>query len=559
MNKTWRLYPACPAEFAHGVGLPPVVAQVLYNRGITTPQEAQDFLAGPSEPFHNPNLLSQMATAVDRLTRAIEAGESIGVFGDFDADGVTATAILAQGLGELGGKVTPYIPHRVLEGHGLNVEAVQALKDSGVSVIVTVDCGVSSLKEVEFAADLGMDVIVTDHHTPPPELPAALAIIDPKIKGSAYPFSELTGAGLALKLVQGLYGHLGKKWSRELVALAAIGTVADLGPLRGENRAIVKAGLEQLRRTGNPGLNALYRSARISPRGIDSGAVSFMIAPRLNAAGRLKHAISSYRLLTCTSAREANELAETVEEFNRERQRNTETTYRKALEMVDGDEPIILLADEAFSPGISGLVASRMVEAYHKPAVVMAPDGDVVRASARSISAFNVIAAFEECRPLFQRFGGHSMAAGFVMSRSNIPELEGRLVAIARRVLGNRQPVPTLMIDAESRPAEMMNETYRSLAALEPFGFGNPKPVFLARGMSVQQEERVGSEGQHLRLKVWDGRAAWTAFAFRQGGRELPQSGRIDVVYSLSENYWRGGRVMELRVEDFRPSDQPVG
>ena len=559
MNKTWRLYPQCPAELAHTLGLPPVVAQVLYNRGVTTPQEAQDFLAGPPEPFHNPNLLSQMGPAVERLAQAIEAGESIGVFGDFDADGVTATAILAQGVGALGGKVTPYIPHRVLEGHGLNVEAVQALKDSGVSAIVTVDCGVSSLREVEFAADLGIDVIITDHHAPPPKLPPALAIIDPKIPDSTYPFSELTGAGLALKLVQGLYGHLGKEWSHELVALAALGTVADLGPLRGENRAIVKAGLQQLRRTGNPGLNALYRTAKISPQGIDSGTVSFMIAPRLNAAGRLQHAISSYRLLTCTSAREANELAETVEEFNRERQRNTEVASRKALEIVKSDEPIILLADETFSPGISGLVASRMVETYHKPSVVMALDRDIVRASARSISAFNIIAAFEECRPLFQRFGGHSMAAGFVMSRSNLPKLKSRLKAIARRVLGNHQPVPTLMIDAESRPVDLMNETYRSLAALEPFGLGNPKPVFLARGMSVQQESRVGSEGQHLRLKLWDGRAAWSAFAFRQGDRELPGSGRIDLVYSLSENYWRGKRVMELRVEDFRPSEQSAG
>ena len=401
-----------------------------------------------------------------------------------------------------------------------------------------------------------MDVIITDHHTPPPELPAALAIIDPKISGSTYPFNELTGAGLALKLVQGLYGHLHKEWSRELVALAAIGTVADLGPLQGENRAIVKAGLQQLRRTDNPGLNALYRTARISPKGIDSGTVSFMIAPRLNAAGRLQHAISSYRLLTCMSAKEADELAETIEEFNRERQRNTEAAYRKALELVDADEPIILLADEAFAPGISGLVASRMVEAYHKPAVVMAPDGDVVRASARSISAFNIIAAFEECRTLFLRFGGHSMAAGFVMSRSNLSKLQAKLTSIARETLGDAQPVPTLMIDAESRPVDLMNETYRSLAALEPFGFGNRKPVFLARGMRVQQKSRVGGEGQHLRLKLWDGRAAWTAFAFRQGDREIPESGCIDVVYSLSANYWRGKRVMELRVEDFRPSEQ---
>ncbi len=554
MNKVWRLYPPAPADFARRVGMPKVVAQVLYNRDITDPEDAQTFTESPSEPFHDPNLLPQMTPAVERLAEAIRSGEAIGVFGDFDADGVTATAILTQGLSALGGRVTPYIPHRVLEGHGLNIEAVQALKDAGVSVIVTVDCGVSSRREVEFAADLGMDVIVTDHHTPPPSLPPALAIIDPKLSGSTYPFTELTGAGLAFKLVQGLCGHLDKEWPRELLALAAIGTVADLGPLCGENRAIVAAGLRQLRRTRNPGLNALYRQAKLTPNAIDSGTIGFIIAPRLNAAGRLQHAISAYRLLTCSDAHEATTLAEQLEDFNLERQRNTEAAYRKALEIAKPEDPIILLADEGFSPGISGLVASRMVEAFNKPAVVMALDGDTVRASARSISSFNVIAAFEECRPLFQRFGGHSMAAGFVMDRGNIEELRARLTDIAHGMLGDRQPAPTLKIDAEVRPVDLMGDTYKSLLALEPFGYGNRKPVFVARGMKIQQASRVGGEGQHLRLKLWDGRAGWTGFAFRQGERELPESGSVDVAYSFSVNTWRGKRTIELRVEDFRPS-----
>ena len=554
MNKSWRLYPPATPEFARAVGLPTVVAQVLSNRGVSTPEEVNFFLQGPAEPFHDPNLLPQMTPAVTRLSRAIESGEVIGVFGDFDADGVTATAILSQGLEALGGQVAPYIPHRVSEGHGLNMEAVQALKVSGVSVIVTVDCGVSSGREVEFAADLSLDVIITDHHTPPPTLPPALAIIDPKIPGSVYPFDELTGAGLAFKLVQGLYRHLGKEWPHELLALAAIGTVADLGPLRGENRAIVKAGLLQLRSTRSPGLNALYRRARLFPNAIDSESIAFMIAPRLNAAGRLQHAISSYRLLTSASASEAHSLAETVEGFNKERQRNTETACRKALDMAKTDEPIILLADEEFAPGISGLVASRMVDAFNKPAVVMAIDGDVVRASARSIPAFNVIAAFEKCRPLFQRFGGHSMAAGFVMSRTNLQELRAKMTSIAREILGDCQPARVLKIDAKAQPTDLMGETYRSLSTLEPFGFGNPTPVFLARRMKIQQASKVGSEGQHLRLKLWDGRASWTAFAFRQGDIELPKTGYLDLAYSLSTNSWKGRRVIEMKVEDFRPS-----
>lgn len=529
----------------------------MYNRGMTTAGEARAFLEGPSEPFHDPGLLPQMTAAVERLAEAVDAGETIGVFGDFDADGVTATAILTQGLGSLGGHVIPYIPHRIAEGHGLNIEAVQALKHSGVDLIVTVDCGVSSRREVEFAADLGMDVIVTDHHTPPATLPPALAIIDPKIHGSDYPFTELTGAGLAFKLIQGLCQYLGKDWPRELLALAAIGTVADLGPLRGENRAIVAAGIRQLRRTRSVGLNALYRQAKLAPKAIDSSTISFIIAPRLNAAGRLQHAITSYRLLTIETASKANELAEQLEDFNRERQRNTEAAARKAMEMAKPDEPIILLADEDFSPGISGLVASRMVEAFHKPAVVMSLDGELVRASARSVPAFNVIAAFEECRPMFQRFGGHSMAAGFVMERAKLGELQAKLTDIARSILGDRQPVPTLKIDAEARPSDLMGDTYKNLAALEPFGYGNPKPVFLRRGMKVEQADRVGAEGQHLRLNLWDGRTDWTAFAFRQGDRELTSGDVVDLAYSLSNNYWRGQRVMELRVEDFRPSNAP--
>ncbi len=554
MNRVWQVRPLAPGDLARRLGVPGVVAQVLYNRGIVSPEEARAFVGGGAEPFHDPNLLTQMASAVERLAEAIEGGETIGVFGDFDADGITATAILAQGLGVLGAKVTPYIPHRVLEGHGLNIEAVQALKHAGVDLIVTVDCGVSSRREVEFAGDLGMDVIITDHHTPPPKLPPAHAILDPKLADSTYPFTELTGAGLAFKLVQGLYGHLGREWPRELLGLAAIGTVADLGPLQGENRAIVAAGIQQLRRTRSPGLNALYRQARLTPGAIDSGSISFVIAPRINASGRLQHAVTSYRLLTSDDPYEANSLAEQMEDFNRERQRATEAAYRKALEMADRNAPIILLADEEFSPGTAGLVASRMVEAHHKPAVVMCLDGGVVRASARSISAFNVIAAFEECRSLFQRFGGHSMAAGFVMDRGNLEALRAQLTAIAHDVLGDHQPAPTLKIDTEARPSDLMGDVYKSLAALEPFGYGNPRPVFLWRGMKVQQADRVGGEGQHLRLRLWDGRASWTAFGFRQGERALPESGCVDLAYSLSVNTWRGKRTLELRMEDFCPS-----
>ena len=555
MKKVWELYPAAPSEFIDGTGLPPVIAQVLYNRGITSPEEISSFLNGDSAQFHDPRLLPDMDHAVSRLVETIDSGETVGVFGDFDVDGVTATAILTRGLERLGAKVAPYIPHRVDEGHGLNLEVVQALKQSGVSVLVTVDCGVTSHSEVSLAADLEMDVIITDHHTPTSTLPPALAIVDPKVPSSTYPFDELTGAGLAFKLVQGLYQRIEQPWPRELLALAAMGTVADLAPLQGENRSIVREGIKELQRSRSPGLLALYRHAGLRPDTINSEAISFTIAPRLNAPGRLQHAISSYRLLTTSSDSDAESLAAKIEGFNLERRQNTEDGYETALPKVKADEPIILIADEAFSPGISGLVASRLVEKHYKPTVVMALDGNLVRASARSIPSFNIIAALEHCRDLFQRHGGHPMAAGFVMERKNLHLLEERLTDIAREFVGDTQVKPPLRIDAVAYPADLMGKTFKQLTTLEPFGYGNPNPVFLARGMKVVHGWTVGNAGQHLRLKLRHNKSTWSAIAFRQGNGTVPLGEELDVVFTLSTGSWRGQKVLNLKVLDFRPAE----
>ena len=555
MKKTWELYPAAPPEFIVSTGLPPVIAQVLYNRKITSSEEISSFLNGDSTQFHDPRLLPDMDRAVSRIVEAIDSGQTVGVFGDFDVDGVTATAILTLGLEGLGAKVAPYIPHRVDEGHGLNQEVIQALKQSGVSVLVTVDCGITSHGEVSFAADLEMDVIITDHHTPTSTLPPALAIVDPQVPSSTYPFQELTGAGLALKLVQGLYQRIEQPWPRELLALAALGTVADLAPLQGENRSITREGLKELQRSRSPGLLALYRHAGLRPDTINSEAISFNIAPRLNAPGRLQHAISSYHLLTTTSDSDAEFLAAKIEGFNLERRQNTETAYETALPKVKADEPIILIADEGFSPGISGLVASRLVDKHYKPTVVMALDGNLVRASARSIPSFNIIAALEHCRDLFQRHGGHPMAAGFVMERKNLCQLEERLTDIARDFAGDTQTRPALRMDAEAYPVDLMGKTFKRLTTLEPFGYGNPNPVFLAKGMKVVQRWTVGNDGQHLRLKLRHGKATWSAIAFRQGKRAVLPGEELDIAYTLSSGSWRGQKVLNLNVLDFRPAE----
>ncbi len=555
-RKRWKSFPRAPQGFAEETGLPPLIAQLLYSRNVTSPEAADAFLTEDNATFHDPFLLPGMDTAVRRLAEALGSDETIGVFGDFDVDGVTATALLSHGLAEIGAKVAPYIPHRVTEGHGLNAEAVQALRESGVTLLITVDCGVTSHQEVSLAADLGMDVIITDHHVPPEQTPAALAVVDPKVSWSKYPFPELTGAGLALKLVQGFYQYREHAWPRELLELAALGTVADLAPLHDENRSIVREGLKRLRNSARPGIQALLRKAGRQGAAVNSEAISFGLAPRLNASGRLDHAITSYRLLTSASDVEAESLAEELETFNQERRRITEDAYaiarRKAL---DEKSLVLLIGDESFVPGISGLVASRLVDEFYRPSVVMSYEGDLVRASARSIPAFDMAGAFYQCQDLFERFGGHPMAAGFVTSRERVPELQRRLEEIGEQQLGGMELEPTLMIDAAALPSNLMGPAFKWLNMLEPHGAGNPKPVFMAKQMKVLHSRTVGADGLHLSLKMSDGRATWNGIAFRQGDRQVDRNELLDVAYNLTTNRWDGQDALEMNVLDFRPSE----
>ena len=552
MKKTWNLYPQAPTEFFGTPGIPNVISQILYNRNIRTQKEIAFVLSGHVPRLHDPQDLPDMGKAIARLCKAIDAGETIGVFGDFDVDGVAATALLVSGLEKLGAEVAPYIPHRIAEGHGINEEAVHTLKRFGVSTLVTVDCGISSHREVALAMDLGMDVIITDHHVPQTILPSALATIDPKISNSDYPFEELTGAGLALKLVQGLYQQLGKKLPGHLFALAALGTVADLAPLQGENRSIVKIGIEELKITQNVGLNALYRRARLRPSDINSESIAFVLAPRLNASGRIQHAISSYRLLASQSSENAETLAEDIEKFNSERKSASEAAFETSLSKINTNDPILIVNDESFYPGISGLVASRLVEQFHKPALVMALEDNIVRASGRSIPEFNLISALSDCQDLFTRFGGHPMAAGFVMDQGHLSALSDRLHMIAGQSLKGIDLQPSLNIDAEIAPSDLMGKAYENIAALEPFGMGNPNPIFLAKGMKILHATTMGNNKQHLRLKLSDRKSTWTALAFRQGLGAVPQTNILDIVYTLASGSWRGERVVNLKVLDYR-------
>ena len=564
MWKEWRLrHPAAHvgADWAepsypgrHEGSVPPIVQQVLRNRGITTQPELESFLR---PELYSPMLLPGLEPACYRLREAITTGAGIGIFGDFDVDGVTGTALVAEGLSDLGAKTVPYIPDRMTEGHGPNEAAILALRERGVSVLITVDCGVTSQKELELAREVGMDVIITDHHIPPATPPAALSIIDPKVEGSDYPFPDLSGAGLAFKLVQGLYELWGQPWSRNLLELVALSTVADLVPLTGENRFLVQEGLKELSRTRRPGLLALYRRAGIRPESIGVETVSFMIAPRLNAAGRLEHASASYGLLLTRSPDEAERLASQLEGLNRQRQQLTEEAHIRAREQVLGlpSLPSILLVDgNGCSPGIAGLVASRLVDEFYRPTVVMCPVDGAIRASARSIPEFDVGNALAKCGDLFRRHGGHSQAAGFEMTVESLSHLEERLGAIAQEQLGDRELKPGLDIDAEVAVSDLPGETFRWLKELEPYGMNHPRPTFLTRRLRPMEARSVGAKGRHLRLKLKEGGVIWDAMAFGRGGQWVSGTPLVDVVYTVGAELRDGMELMALKVLDFRPS-----
>ena len=562
-HKAWRVTPRISPEATQKLApFSPLAAQLLHNRGITDIPGAEAFLARDESLLEDPLLLPDMGSAISRLQRALLDGETIGIFGDFDADGITGTALLAEGLEALGGKVIPYVPHRVKEGHGLSSQAVNTFHEQGATLIVTVDCGITSPDEMEEAASLGMDTIITDHHTPLPRVPAALAIVNPKLAGSAYPFPNLAGVGLAFKLVQALSQHMGRPWDERLLQLAAVGTVTDVTPLVGENRYIVAAGLRSMNADPIPGLKELLRLGGLADTVLDTESISFVLGPRLNAPGRLDHAIRSYNLLRASSQEEALPLALELGRLNRERQELTGKALDNAIKQIGPDLPsdhILLLWSEDFTPGIVGLLASRLVDEHYRPAVVVALDGDVGRGSARSIPEFNLASALKECHDLFTRFGGHPRAAGFTIPRENLPALRERLPAIAQRELAHLSLQPTINIDAHVRLTTLTGENFRFFQDLAPYGEGNHAPVFITRGVKVMDVMRLGAKGQHLKLRLKHGGATWDAMAFGQGDAWHDEADLLDVVYSVGVDHWRGAGTMRMIIEDFRPSEGPSG
>ncbi len=563
-NRQWIMRDAAPARFLSTMRqYHPVLATLLYQRGLHSQAEVDAFLnadykAGILDPFS----MLDMEKAARRIAEAIQNQETIAVYGDFDTDGVTAVTLLTQAIGAMGGDIRPYIPHRMREGYGLNSEAIDQLAGEGVQLLITVDCGISNRAEVAHATALGVDVIVTDHHTPPEQLPNAFAIVNPKQPGETYAFPQLVGVGIAFKLVQALT-RLGLRPQNvgrdDLLDMVALGTVTDMGALTGENRVLVKYGIEAINKTNRPGLKALIAAAGLTQGRIKAGDISFMLGPRLNAAGRLDDAVLAYQLLLADDVAVAKTLAAQLNDANIRRQHVTRDVQKIALEQVQTQgktaQRIIVLDDAEYPAGIVGLVAARLVEELARPVIIIGHDQHGSRGSARSVPGFSIIDALGACGDLLLRYGGHSAAAGFLIERTNIPAFEARLLDYAADRLSDT-PALTLDIDLDVQLASLNQELLAQLSTLEPFGQANQQPVLQSSRVRVTSAIARGADGQHLKLRVDDGTggAAREAIAFRLG-HLAPYFTRhpwIDIAYTLEEHEWQGKTELQLVIKDLR-------
>lgn len=558
-------------------GMSPVLAQVLHNRGLADPDSAAKFLYVKGtlyNPLQRDTELKGARRAAARLLKAIERREKIVVYGDFDADGVTSTALLVEVLRGLGADVEPYIPHRVDEGYGLNTEALKKLAADGAKVVVTVDCGIRSVEEVEDGNGAGLAMIVTDHHSIGPEIPQAHAVVNPKQQDCPYPEDMLAGVGVAYKLASALLqlrykDHKPAEERQRLIRealekvqdLVAIGTVADLAPLdRPENRALVRMGLDALNRAQRRGVRALLEVCGVEPGQVTAMTIGFALGPRINAAGRLDSALLAYNLLTASDDETALLLAQALQALNVERQeltRAAQDAIRSQLEADGAADAPLIFAQGEFQPGIVGLVAGRLAEEFYRPAVVMELGEGESRASCRSIPQFDITAALDQVGDLLVRHGGHAQAAGLTVVNENIPALKARLEAAAAAAFELDPPQRVLEYDAEVDVAMLTEALWEELQQLEPTGHGNEKPVLVVRGVRLAERRTVGVDGQHLKLKLARaGQPPLDAIGFRLGGRARALPDVVDIACQLDMNEWNGSRSLQLLVQDIKAAGE---
>jgi single-stranded-DNA-specific exonuclease len=533
--------------------LPPIVGTVLAARGIDTRDKTVAFYRPTLAPELDPFRLSDMRRAVDRVHSAIRGGETIALYGDYDADGVTSLATLTRGLRPLGAITIPFIPDRFREGYGLDEGALSRLHAAGATLVLTADCGISNVREVDHANTLGLDVIILDHHTVPAAMPAAHAVVNPMRDDSPPEFRGLAAVGVVFHFLRALYEDFGRTLAEdELLATVALGTVADVAPLEGENRRLTWQGIAGMRNGVPPGLEALLAVARANPAKVTTDTFGYALGPRINAAGRMHHARLALDLMLAERIIEARELAERLDQLNRQRQDETERCLAIAQELArDNGDPLLMVGSPDFKLGIVGLVAGRLAEERNRPAVAFCPKDELTStASARSIPAFDIVGAIRKEEALLEKHGGHRAAAGFTVRNSNLEELRGRLVNTAAELLDEHTLRPLILVDAEIALRQIHGYEIKGLMQFEPCGQGNPRPVLLARNVLLKDWKPVG-DGSHLKFQLKDGPATWPAIGFRKAGVDLDE--RVDVVVQLQHGL---GDALELEVLDIAPSSE---
>ena len=548
-------------SLARSCGFTPLAAAALCARGIDTPEAARAFLETDPAKLHDPMLLPDMAKARDTIRRAIEQGKKIAVFGDYDVDGVTSTCVMTRVLRSLGADVRHYIPDRLSEGYGLSMGAMDRLAQDGIGLIVTVDSGVSAFEEIARARELGMEVVVTDHHECREELPDANAVVNPKRADSTYPFAELAGVGVAFKLACAMAGDGQQRAVLEQYAdLVALGTVADVMPLIGENRIIVAAGLRRMAETQNVGLSMLLHESGQQGKRLTASTISFILAPRINAAGRLGHADMAAELFLTDDPRRAQTLAMALCEQNKQRQATENQILEQALQKLRREydpleDQVIVLAGEEWHHGVIGIVSSRICDRYACPTVLIALEDGIGKGSGRSVKGFNLYEALCDSAPLLERFGGHELAAGLTIREENIQQFRENMEAWAREHVNPRELMPILYIDCPIAPEFISTEATRGLDVLEPFGMGNPQPVFSMCDLLVEEITPISSD-RHVRLTLSKDGQTYTAMLFGtgQGGCGFAQGNYVDAAFCLEINEYRGRCSVQLVIRDIQLS-----
>lgn len=538
------------------LGISRLAASLLVNRGIQGVEEARTFLYKENLSYHDPYLMDGMKESVERIKEAISNNEKILIFGDYDADGVSSTSVLVYTFRELNATFDYYIPNRFTEGYGPNEAAFRQAKEDGYDLIVTVDTGISGVHEADIAQEIGIDLIVTDHHEPPPVLPNAHAIINPKKPGCEYPFKGLAGVGVAFKLAQALLDRI----PGHLLEIAAMGTIADLVPLQDENRLIASEGIRALQHSEKPGVKALLDVCGLKGQELNEEHLGFGIGPRLNAVGRLEHAGPAVELLTTDDSVLAQQLAEEIDSLNKARQELVNTMTKEAIEEVENNYPlddsnrVLVIAREGWNPGVIGIVASRLVEKYYRPTIVMSIDRDkgVAKGSARSIEGFDMFMNLSECRDILPHFGGHPMAAGMTIDLHYLNELRTRLNEQASEKLTEADLTPLTRVDLHCSVEDITLDTIEQMNLLAPFGVSNPKPVVMLKDVSLAQIRRIGSKENHLKISLKENQATLDGVGFNFGYvfEEIASRAALSVIGQLSINEWNGLKKPQIFVHD---------